>query len=431
MPSTTYSYAVSAYDAAGNNSARSGAVSATTQAPPDTTPPTVPSGLTATSVSSSQINLSWNASTDNVGVAGYKVFRNGSQVGTTTQTSYSDSGLQPSTTYSYTVSAYDAAGNNSAQSTPVLGVTMASASSTSAYPVKVGATGRYLVNQNNVPFMIVGDSPQSLIVNLSEADADAYLADRQAHGFNAVWINLLCETYTAGRSDGSTYDGIVPFTTPGDLSTPNPAYFQRVDDMINLAAKHNITVFLDPIETGGWLATLENNGATKDYNYGLYLGNRYKSFPNIVWLNGNDFQTWTNQTDDADVTAVADGIKAADPNHIQTVELNYNVSSSLDDPNWAPIVQLNAAYTYYPTYAEVLHAYNQSASVPVFMAEANYEFEDNTGMDYGSPATLRLQEYWTMLSGATGQIYGNHYTWTFTSGWQSNLDTPGVAQLHA
>ena len=129
------------------------------------------------------------------------------------------------------------------------------------------------------------------------------------------------------------------------------------------------------------------------------------------------------------MTAVADGIKAADPNHIQTVELNYNVSSSLDDPNWAPIVQLNAAYTYYPTYAEVLHAYNQSASVPVFMAEANYEFEDNTGMDYGSPATLRLQEYWTMLSGATGQIYGNHYTWTFTSGWQSNLDTPGVAQL--
>ena len=174
---------------------------------------------------------------------------------------------------------------------------------------------------------------------------------------------------------------------------------------------------------------LENNGATKDYNYGLYLGNRYKNFPNIVWLNGNDFQTWTNPTDDADVTAVADGIKAEDPNHIQTVELNYGVSSSLDDPRWAPIVSLNAAYTYYPTYAEVLHAYNQSASVPAFMVEANYEFENNTGLDYGSPATLRLQEYWTMLSGATGQLYGNHYTWTFLAGWQSYLDTPGVAQL--
>jgi chitodextrinase len=396
---------------------------------PDRTPPTVPTGLTATSISSSQINLSWNASTDNVGVAGYKVFRNGSQIAATVQTSYTDSGLQPSTTYSYTVSAYDAAGNNSAQSPPVLGVTMASAPSTSAYPVKVGPTGRYLVDQNNVPFMIVGDSPQSLIVNLSETEADAYFADRQSNGFNSAWINLLCDTYTGGRSNGSTYDGIAPFTTPGDLSTPNPAYFQRVDDMINLAAKHNITVFLDPIETGGWLAMLESNGATKDYNYGLYLGTRYKNFPNIVWLNGNDFQTWTNPTDDADVTAVADGIKAEDPNHIQTVELNYGVSSSLDDPRWAPIVSLNAAYTYYPTYAEVLHAYNQSASVPAFMVEANYEFENNTGLDYGSPATLRLQEYWTMLSGATGQLYGNHYTWTFLAGWQSYLDTPGVAQL--
>jgi chitodextrinase len=277
--------------------------------------------------------------------------------------------------------------------------------------------------------MIVGDSPQSLIVNLSETEAAAYFADRQANGFNSAWINLLCNTYTGGRSDGSTYDGIVPFTTPGDLSTPNPAYFQRVDDMINLAAKYNIAVFLDPIETGGWLSTLESNGATKDYNYGLYLGARYKNFPNIVWLNGNDFQTWTNPADDADATAVAEGIKAEDPNHIQTVELNYDASSSLDDLNWAPIVSLNAAYTYYPTYAEVLHAYNQSSSVPVFMVEANYEFENNTGMDYGSPATLRRQEYWTMLSGATGQLYGNHYTWSFISGWQSNLDTPGVAQL--
>jgi len=62
------------------------------------------------------------------------------------------------------------------------------------------------------------------------------------------------------------------------------------------------------------------------------------------------------------------------------------------------------------------------------MEEANYEFEDNTGMDYGDAETLRKQEYWTMLSGATGQLYGNHYTWTFESGWQQNLNTPGIRQ---
>src|SRR3989344_4287816 len=80
----------------------------------DTQAPSIPTGFTATAISSSQINLLWIASTDNVGVAGYKVFRGGVQIATvTTGTSYSNTGLSQATTYSYTVSAYDAAGNNS------------------------------------------------------------------------------------------------------------------------------------------------------------------------------------------------------------------------------------------------------------------------------------------------------------------------------
>ena len=82
----------------------------------DTTAPSVPTGLTAAAVSSSQINLSWTASTDNVGVSGYRVFRGGTQIATTSTTSFANTGLSASTTYSYTVAAYDAAGNLSAQS---------------------------------------------------------------------------------------------------------------------------------------------------------------------------------------------------------------------------------------------------------------------------------------------------------------------------
>jgi len=85
----------------------------------DTVAPTVPTGLAGTAVSSSQVNLTWTASTDNVAVVGYKIFRNGTQVGTSTTNSFSNTGLTASTTYAYTVSAYDAAGNNSAQSTGV------------------------------------------------------------------------------------------------------------------------------------------------------------------------------------------------------------------------------------------------------------------------------------------------------------------------
>jgi hypothetical protein len=84
---------------------------------PDTTPPSVPTGLTATAVAVSQINLSWNASTDNVGVAGYDIYRNGAYLTSVTGTSYSNTGLTMGTTYSYRVAAYDAADNVSAQST--------------------------------------------------------------------------------------------------------------------------------------------------------------------------------------------------------------------------------------------------------------------------------------------------------------------------
>jgi len=91
-----------------------GSISATTA---DTTPPSVPGGLSAAIVSSTQVNLSWTASTDNVGVAGYKVFRNGTQIGTTAGTSFQDTqfpGVTSSTPIGYSVVAYDAAGNTSA-----------------------------------------------------------------------------------------------------------------------------------------------------------------------------------------------------------------------------------------------------------------------------------------------------------------------------
>ena len=114
---TQYSYAVAAYDAAGNTSAQTTAINVTTQG--DTSAPSVPTNLAGNAVSSSQINLTWTASTDNVGVTGYKVFRNGSQIATTATPGYSDTGLALGTQYSYAVAAYDAAGNTSAQTTAI------------------------------------------------------------------------------------------------------------------------------------------------------------------------------------------------------------------------------------------------------------------------------------------------------------------------
>jgi chitodextrinase len=119
-PSTTYSYTVDAVDTVGNRSAQSAPLVVTTPSTPDQTPPNAPDGLSAAAVSPTQVNLSWSAATDNVGVAGYGVYRDGVLIATVPTTAYSDTAASPSTTYSYTVDAFDAANNRSAPSAPAI-----------------------------------------------------------------------------------------------------------------------------------------------------------------------------------------------------------------------------------------------------------------------------------------------------------------------
>src|SRR5437762_8797070 len=137
---TTYSYTVAAYDAAGNASAQSSAASATTKAPLDTQAPSSPTNLAATAVSSSQIDLSWSPATDNVGVTGYRVYRDATLVASPSGTSVSITGLSSGTTYSFTVAAVDAAGNASVLSAP-LSVTTAAPSDTTAPTTPAGLVG--------------------------------------------------------------------------------------------------------------------------------------------------------------------------------------------------------------------------------------------------------------------------------------------------
>lgn len=317
------------------------------------------------------------------------------------------------------------------------------AQTTPAYPLRLSQNHRFLEDQNGKPFLIVGDTPQGLMGRLSEADAERYFADREAHGFNTLgWIDAEC----AGNDyktnlDASTSDGIRPFTAylPGaadhahyDLSRPNEAYFARLDRMIEAAGRHHLAVFLNPMETIGWLSTLRNNGVKAAYAYGQYLGNRYRRFQNLSWVNGNDFNTWTVPDDDDLVQAVSRGIRSAAPAQLQTVELEVRSSSSFDDPRWVPLLDLNGTYTYSPTYIQMLHSYNQRPVAPTFLMEGHYELNADIPGDPPDEPTLHLlreQAYWTILSGGTGQFYGNGYSWSFKDGWQSHIDTPGVDQI--
>jgi len=189
--STTYSYTVQAVDAAGNASLQSAPASATTQAVPDTSAPSVPTGLTAKAISSSQLSLSWSPSTDNIGVVGYYVYLNDVALVTLTTTSFQQAGLTAGTTYSYRVSSYDAAGNNSAWTIPV-SVTTPTASDTQL---------------PSVPKRLKGKAASPTQINLSWLPSSDNV---RVTGYY-VYVNDVALTTTTARSFQHT--GLTPGTT--------------------------------------------------------------------------------------------------------------------------------------------------------------------------------------------------------------------------
>jgi chitodextrinase len=159
----------------------------------DTTAPSTPSNLAGTAQSSSQVNLSWTASTDNVGVTGYKIFRNGTQVGTATTNSYSDTGLTASTQYSYTVAAYDAAGNNSAQSASANATTQAGANTTPPTITIIAPSGQ----------LAAGTTQTTLSVSTNESATCAY---SQTSG--TAFASMTLFTTTGGTSHSTTLSSL-------------------------------------------------------------------------------------------------------------------------------------------------------------------------------------------------------------------------------
>ena len=188
---TTYSITAQAYDAAGNSSASSTALSlTTTNNTADTTAPSIPSGLTSSSITQTSATVSWTASTDNVGVTGYKIFRNGTQVGTSTSTSYGLTGLTAGTTYSITVQAYDAAGNSSASSTALSLTTTAAATFTELY------FSEYLEGSSNNKAIEISNRTGSSIA------LSAYSIKKQVNG-STTWTAVA--TLSGTLANNTTY----------------------------------------------------------------------------------------------------------------------------------------------------------------------------------------------------------------------------------
>ena len=147
VPATTYNFYIKAKDAVGNVSSESNTVIVTTLAPIDTTAPTA-SILSASGTTTTNTNLSWSASSDNVGVIGYDVYQNGVLRTTVNATSLTITGLVPATTYNFYIKAKDAVGNVSSESNTVIVTTLAPIDTTAPTASILSASGTTTTNTN-------------------------------------------------------------------------------------------------------------------------------------------------------------------------------------------------------------------------------------------------------------------------------------------
>jgi len=281
--------------------------------------------------------------------------------------------------------------------------------------------------------LLIGDSPQGMVSDITPAEMTTYFANRAGYGFNCVQVHLLSGATFGGNSTTfAAEDGTTPFTTTGDISTPREAFFSQIDDLLNLAHTYGIYVMLTAAETIDALTLFKNNGNTKCTNFGAYLGARYSQFPNVIWCVGNDFQDWNSDADARNaILAVCNGILSQDSNHLLTAWLDYDVSASRDSTDFNGVITLDFVYTYYCTYDYCLNEYALNPAKPLFMGEANYEGEDLKGYTT-TPLIVRKQAYWSLLSGACGTFYCNDAIWSFDTGWASSLDSysgPGHMQI--
>jgi len=286
------------------------------------------------------------------------------------------------------------------------------------YPLKVGPTSRYLVDQTGKPFFLAGDAAWSLFSQLSDQDADTYLAARQQSGFNLVMASVI-EHKFASNAPRNIY-GLGPFTGT-NFTTPNEAYFAHVDYIVRSAAQKGIVVLMAPAYLGvscgseGWGAEIKAATDADMGTWGRYLGARYAGYDNIIWLVGGDTDPKTCGVTSR-LQALVAGIQQFDTRHPFTA---HNNSGQMAITPWsgASWLTINNFYTYSSTlYRQALTAYHVTPTMPFFLLESAYENEhSSTGQ------SLRAQSYWTVLSGGFGHIYGNCPVWSFASPGTSNF----------
>jgi hypothetical protein len=298
--------------------------------------------------------------------------------------------------------------------------------------LSVGPTHRYLIDTEGRPTFLNGDTVWSIVVSVLPADFDAYFADRASRGFNAVIVCAIEALF--GPDVPRTVDGLEPFLTTSDLRTPNPQYWERVDAVLDAAAAHSIYVLLAPLYLGfvrpsypgfgeseqGWHLAVAARTEDECRDYGRFLGERYGSRDNLIWVIGGDRNPDGLRSR---MRAFVAGILDADRRHLMTAHVHPEASpvEEYEGDDW---LTLNQTYTYGIVHKRLLEDYDRRPVRPFILFESTYEGEHDS-----TPLQIRRQAWWALLCGATGQFLGSFPTWMMPSSRPDALDTRGAREI--
>jgi hypothetical protein len=186
-----------------------------------------------------------------------------------------------------------------------------------------------------------------------------------------------------------------------------------------------MAAFIFPCYLGintSWIDELHANGREKSAAYGRFLAERFRKYPNVVWIMGGDRDPEYAMEEHA---ALAEAIHADDPRHLITFHGREHSSAVLfHEADW---LGFNFTYSYLETCTQTHEDWSRSPLKPTLLGESGYEREANDWR-YGTPQRMRRQAYWTLLSGSCGHFYGTAY-WHQRPGWRESLDWTGARHM--
>ena len=309
--------------------------------------------------------------------------------------------------------------------------------------------GHYLQYKDGTPFFWLGDTGWELFHRLKKEEIEKYLENRRVKGFNVIQAVIIAE-----------FDGLTKPNQYGELpladldpAKPNAKYFELVDWTVQQAMKKNM--FMGLLPTWGdkviklWGKGPEVFNEKNAYTYGKWLGNRYRSFPNIVWILGGDRPPIKDSIDKKGIwRSMAQGIwEGSNHEAIITYHPSGEASSVQYWPNerWLTfhMFQSGHAKKDNPVWDWVKKGRDINPRKPILDGEPNYEdhpinWDKKNG--YFRDYDVRRQSYRSVFSGACGVTYGNQAMWQFYSereepvafperSWLETLDRPGAFQV--